>query len=1367
MQCYSELIPPSGVTHAITLPFTSSGVNDLIVGRTSLLQIFTQKPLNHGQDTKLVLVAQYQLSGTITSLGRVSIPKSKSGGDAILVAFRDAKLTLVEWDPTEHSISSISIHYYENYKSAPWMTELDHCVSHLTIDPNSRCAAFNFGVSNLAIVPFYTSGDDLAMDDLDDLDREDDQSPTKHNNGEVLDHTTPYGPSFVRPITALDPGLLHPMDLAFLYEYRDPTIGILYSTAAQSNNLSFERRDVMLYSVYALDIDQKASTSLQAVQNLPNDLHTVVALPLPVGGSLLVGGNEVIHIDQGGKATAIAVNEFAREASGFPMVDHANLGLRLEGCRVERLGTPNGDMLFFLNTGKLAVLTFRLDGRSISGMTLRKLESDHLEDIIRVPSTCTANLGFGRIFLGSEEADSLLLGPNNKLSQLKRSSSKAHLQSNGNANGVTEDDDMDGEGSDDDDLYADIAPVRVQALAGDPSLVSATSLRVLDRLPSVGPLNDVCLGKSLKRKREDEGEISFEADPNRLDLAIACGRGRAGAVSFLSPNLALQTEKTIGEGKSSGVWCFATDGKESRRHAIVSEVSDDSSHVSSLWQYKDGDLVKKEGTEFESSTSKTITVGALRASHHTVHVTETQVRVYDANFGLSQIFPIVDEEEGQMAKAVRADFIEPYLVLVKDDASLSLLKADRKGELDELDVPGPLSSNITSASLYYDTQEFFETARLVKGGHPEAGLLLLILDAEGVLTLLPLANPKVQVFRIDGLHFLPSQLRPEAPIPKHWRNKDDLSDAILASLGDSILERPHLIVRNTTGDLTVYEPYALPDVVGSFKFIKIAYQNADFSETSTADEEGDKPQILPSIQVLSNVSGYSSIFVPGESARLILKRASTVPQIYTLDSNVKTISSFQPSESLFDLAFVDETGQICVGRIPSSTIIGLSDWTINRIDLHQDVSSITYFEPTSSYILGTNTTHPFQLPQDDEWHQEWAHERSTFLPTTLQSSLRLLSSRTHNIISSYGFSPDERILCIKTMPLETSESTHSIRPLIVVGTAITRGENVVTRGNIYLFDVVSVVPHPNKPESDLRLKLLTREDVRGAVTSITSIGSQGFLLAAQGQKCMVRGLREDMSILPVAFMDMQYYTHVTKELPGTGLTILGDAFSGLSLMGYSEEPYKMSLLGRDLENPEVLAGDFLPAPKELFIITSDADGQLRVLQYDPENPKSDQGQKLLLRSKFNSGDTPTAMALLPRTLTSYETSMTAAASGPGSMDLDQTASPAAQQLLITTQSGALAVITSLPESTYRRLSTLQNILTTQLNHPCSLNPRAYRQVEIDGMGGRGIIDGEIVKRWVGLSSQHKASMADKVGARGLWEVRGDLEMIRGGWGYLA
>lgn len=142
-------------------------------------------------------------------------------------------------------------------------------------------------------------------------------------------------------------------------------------------------------------------------------------------------------------------------------------------------------------------------------------------------------------------------------------------------------------------------------------------------------------------------------------------------------------------------------------------------------------------------------------------------------------------------------------------------------------------------------------------------------------------------------------------------------------------------------------------------------------------------------------------------------------------------------------------------------------------------------------------------------------------------------------------------MCIKTINMEVSEVTHERKDMLVVGTAIVRGEDIPPKGSIYIFDIIEVVPDPDQPETNRKLKLFAKEDVKGAVTAISEIGGQGFLIAAQGQKCMVRGLKEDGSLLPVAFMDMQCYANVLKELHGTGMCIMGDALKGVWFTGYS------------------------------------------------------------------------------------------------------------------------------------------------------------------------------------------------------------------------
>lgn len=59
-------------------------------------------------------------------------------------------------------------------------------------------------------------------------------------------------------------------------------------------------------------------------------------------------------------------------------------------------------------------------------------------------------------------------------------------------------------------------------------------------------------------------------------------------------------------------------------------------------------------------------------------------------------------------------------------------------------------------------------------------------------------------------------------------------------------------------------------------------------------------------------------------------------------------------------------------------------------------------------------------------------------------------------------------------------------------------------------------------------------------------------------------------------------------------------FADLTVTRLQEEPYKMSLFGKDPDYLEVAAADFLPEGDKLFIMVADTDCNLHVLQYDPE-----------------------------------------------------------------------------------------------------------------------------------------------------------------------
>jgi cleavage and polyadenylation specificity factor subunit 1 len=120
------------------------------------------------------------------------------------------------------------------------------------------------------------------------------------------------------------------------------------------------------------------------------------------------------------------------------------------------------------------------------------------------------------------------------------------------------------------------------------------------------------------------------------------------------------------------------------------------------------------------------------------------------------------------------------------------------------------------------------------------------------------------------------------------------------------------------------------------------------------------------------------------------------------------------------------------------------------------------------------------------------------------------------------------------------------------------------------------------------------------------------------------------------------------------------------------------------------------------------------------------------------------------------------------MDIAADSTIPEHEILITSSTGSISLLSPLSESQYRRLSTLASHLTNTLYHACGLNPRAYRvdRDAPDGMvGSRTVVDGSVLMRWGELGSQRRSEVAGRVGVDAE-EVREDLVALMGGLGYL-
>lgn len=697
MQCYTELTPPTAVTHSVALPFVSAQSNNLVVAKSSLLQIFATKSISAELDTaqagekesiepsnkydgrltndddglessflggdivlqksdrthntKLVLVAEIPLAGTITGLARVKAASTQPGCDALLIAFKDAKLSLVAWDPERLSLTTISIHYYEQdeLQGSPWAAPLSDYVNFLAADPSSRCAALKFGARNLAIVPFKYGNEDIDMDDWDeepDGTRDVKNVTAVANGTSNIQEDTPYSPSFVLRLPNLDPSLLHPVHLAFLYEYREPTFGILSSTEAPSNALG--RKDHLSYMVFTLDLQQKASTTILSVGGLPRDLFQVVALPAPVGGALLVGPNELLHIGQSGKPHGVAVNPMTKQVTSFGLVDQSELNLRLEGCTIDVLSPENGELLMVLNDGRLATIAFRLDGRSVSGFTIKLVSQDGGGSIIPCGITSLSRLGRNSMFAGSEDGDSLVFGWTRKQSQASKRKPKTQEVD------VDVDVDLDEEDvdlEDDDDLYGEEPAAPAPTAIADASAKSGElSFRIHDRLLSIAPIRAMTYGRPATPSDRGEAE-KLQGVQSDLQLVCAVGRGSASALAVINREI---QPKVIGRfefPEARGFWAMsaqkpvpksiqgdkgaATLGNDYStlsqydKYMIVAKVDLDGYETSDVYALTAAGFESLTGTEFEPAAGLTIEAGTMGQHRRIIQVLKSEVRCYD------------------------------------------------------------------------------------------------------------------------------------------------------------------------------------------------------------------------------------------------------------------------------------------------------------------------------------------------------------------------------------------------------------------------------------------------------------------------------------------------------------------------------------------------------------------------------------------------------------------------------------------------------------------------------------------------------------------------------------------------------------------
>ena len=95
---------------------------------------------------------------------------------------------------------------------------------------------------------------------------------------------------------------------------------------------------------------------------------------------------------------------------------------------------------------------------------------------------------------------------------------------------------------------------------------------------------------------------------------------------------------------------------------------------------------------------------------------------------------MTDEVTGAEPKIISASFADPYVLLIRDDASVMILKADESGDLDEVERgDNLLTTKWLSGSLYEDADGCFRLGPDDESEDDIVNVLVFLLSAEGGL----------------------------------------------------------------------------------------------------------------------------------------------------------------------------------------------------------------------------------------------------------------------------------------------------------------------------------------------------------------------------------------------------------------------------------------------------------------------------------------------------------------------------------------------------------------------------------------------------------------------------------------------------------
>ncbi|KPJ17990.1 Cleavage and polyadenylation specificity factor subunit 1 [Papilio machaon] len=605
--------PATGIEHAISCCFFNNEESCLVTAGANIIKVFRLMPEGHTKEVnaagqpippkmKLECLATYTLWGNVMSIA--SVKCASAGRDLLLLSFKEAKLSIVQYDPQINNLVTLSMHYFEEDDMKGGWTTHPH-IPWIRVDPEFRCAVMLLYGKKLAVLPFRK---DITSEEGDPLEAKPLVDSKKNQPNQQITKS-PTLASYVIVLKDLDEKIDNILDIQFLYGYYEPTLLLLYEPVRTFPGRTAVRSDTCCMAGVSLNMSARVHPVIWATAGLPFDCIQAIPVQKPLG------------IQEG-------------------------VCITLDGARVAALGESR--LALALRGGQLYVLTLLSD-------SVRSVRSFHLDRAAAsVLTSCMCVIEEDFLFLGSRLGNSLLLRVTERENRMLFSVDKpleatVDLTMTENdketpttiTNTTTTNKEPNQKEVQDPaakkrrlDTISDCLPTNVIEISDKDELeVYGSDIRtstqltsyvfeVCDSLLNICPIGDISMGEPQLVGEEERREGA------ELELVACSGRGKNGALSVLQRSVRPQLVTAFHLPGCIDMWTVIgeSEGRESRdaegSHAYLILTQEDSSMILQTGQ----EINEVDNSGFMTG-SPTVFAGNLGNNKYMVQVTTTAIRL--------------------------------------------------------------------------------------------------------------------------------------------------------------------------------------------------------------------------------------------------------------------------------------------------------------------------------------------------------------------------------------------------------------------------------------------------------------------------------------------------------------------------------------------------------------------------------------------------------------------------------------------------------------------------------------------------------------------------------------------------------------------